>query len=62
MIYSDAFDALPDAARDAVYARLLQVLTGNDSSGKYRNLSAVDRQSILEILRDTKSDLARRAH
>jgi len=62
MIYSDAFDALPDAARDAVYARLLQVLTGKDSSGKYRNLSAVDRQSILEILRDTKSDLARRAH
>jgi len=57
MIYSDAFVALPDVARNAVYARLLQVLTGRDPSPKYRNLSAQDRQAILEILRDTKNDL-----
>ena len=54
MIYSEAFDALPDAARNAVSTRLLQVLTGKDTSAKYKHLSAPDRQAILEILRETK--------
>jgi hypothetical protein len=58
MIYSEAFDALPAAARNAVAARLLQVLTGKDTSAKYKTLSAADRQAILEILRETKKDLA----
>jgi hypothetical protein len=58
MIYSEVFDSLPDAARNAVYSRLLQVLSGKDSSTKYRHLSAGDRQAILEILRDTKKDSA----
>jgi hypothetical protein len=58
MIYSDAFNALPEAARNAVYARLQHVLTGKDSSPKYAKLSAADRQAILEILRDTKKDLS----
>ena len=58
MIYSEAFDSLPDAALNAVYSRLLQVLSGKDSSTKYRHLSAGDRQAILEILRGTKKDSA----
>jgi hypothetical protein len=58
MIYSEAFDALPAAARNAVAARLLQVLTGKDASAKYTTLSVVDRQAILEILRETKKNLA----
>ena len=58
MIYSEAFDALPDVGRNAVYARLLQVLSGKDASPKYQHLSAADRQAILEILRDTKKDSA----
>ncbi len=58
MIYSEAFDALPEAARTAVYARVLQVLTGKDPSSKYAKLTASDRQAILEILRETKKDLA----
>ena len=58
MIYSEAFDALPEVARNAVYARLLDVLNGKDTSAKYRHLSAPDRQAILEILRETKRDLA----
>jgi hypothetical protein len=57
MIYSDAFDALPDAARTAVYDRLWQVLSGSDASPKYAKLSPTDRRAIVEILRDTKSDL-----
>ena len=58
MIYSEAFEALPDVGRNAVYARLLQVLSGKDASPKYQHLSAADRQAILEILRDTKKDSA----
>jgi hypothetical protein len=57
MIYSDAFDALPDDARAAVYARLKQVLSGENRAPKYAKLTAADRQAIREILRDTKQDL-----
>jgi hypothetical protein len=57
MIYSDAFDALPAAARDQVYRRLWQVLSGQDKDARYAVLSAADRQAIVEILRDTKKDL-----
>jgi hypothetical protein len=57
MIYSDAFDALPDAARAKVYRRLYDVLTREDRSDKFDNLSTNDRRAILEILGDTKPDL-----
>jgi hypothetical protein len=57
MIYSDAFAALPVPVRDALYARLWDVLSGKDSSPKYSYLSASARQAIIEILRETKDDL-----
>jgi hypothetical protein len=57
MIYSQAFDALPAAAKDAVYARLWDVLSGKDKARKYSRLSADDRTAIVSILRDTKRDL-----
>jgi hypothetical protein len=57
MIYSEAFIALPDSVRSAVYARLWRVLSGSDAAPKYAKLAAADRQAIIEILRDTKTDL-----
>ncbi len=57
MIYSDAFVALPDAIRNAVYERLWKILSGSDVSPRYAKLAASDRQAIVEILRDTKPDL-----
>ena len=57
MIYSEAFDALPQTARNAVYSRLLEVLSGEDTSAKYTHLSPSDRLAILEILRETKKGL-----
>jgi hypothetical protein len=57
MIYSDAFAALPAAAKDAVYAGLWRVLSGQARAPKYARLAAADRQAIVEILRATKSDL-----
>jgi hypothetical protein len=55
MIYTPAFDALPDAAREAVYQRLWEILSGRDE--RYASLAPDDRQSILEILRETKEGL-----
>jgi hypothetical protein len=57
MIYSAAFDALPDAVRAGVYRRLHDVLTGQDRSPRFARLTQPERQVILEILRDTKPGL-----
>jgi hypothetical protein len=57
MIYSEAFDALPDEARDAIYQRLWSIVSGNVKDGKYARLSSADRRSIVEILRETKKGL-----
>jgi hypothetical protein len=57
MIYSEAFDALPPAAKDAIYLRLWEVLSGRETATRYARLSSDDRQAVLEILRDTKRDL-----
>jgi hypothetical protein len=57
LIYSSAFDALPEPAKGYVYHRLLQVLTGQDRSPDFAGLSASDRQAILSILIETKPGL-----
>jgi hypothetical protein len=41
-----------------VDARLAAVLTGQDQSPRYSHLAASDRQAILEILAETKPELA----
>ena len=57
MIYAPAFDALPPAAKTLVYARMWQILSGEEKGARYGRLSLADRQAIVEILRDTKHDL-----
>jgi hypothetical protein len=57
MIYSAAFDGLPDQVRDRVYQRLYEILTGADPSKTFAQISPETRQAILEILRATKSNL-----
>ena len=57
MIYSDAFDALPAAAKTAVYSRLWEVLSGRETDPRYARLTLDDRRAIVEILRETKTDL-----
>ena len=60
LIYSPAFDALPPGAKDPIYRRLWYVLSGQERDARYLSaLSLADRQSIVEILRDTKKDLPR---
>ena len=57
LIYSDAFNGLPDMAKTHIYRRLWAVLSGTDTSKPFADLSADDRTAIVEILRETKSDL-----
>jgi hypothetical protein len=57
MIYSEAFDALPVEAKDAIYSRMWQILEGKEKGAKYARLSRADRQNVIEILRATKKDL-----
>jgi hypothetical protein len=57
MIYTDAFDALPEAAADAVYRRMWEVLSGQDRAPRYAHLTLATRQAIVEILRETKQGL-----
>lgn len=57
MIYSPAFDALPDSVRERVWRRVYDVLSGKDQAAKFARLSTEDRAAILQILRETKPDL-----
>ena len=57
MIYSEAFDALPTRAKEMIYVRMWQILSGQDRQQRYSVLSLPDRQTIVEILRNTKGDL-----
>jgi hypothetical protein len=69
LVYNAAFDTIPEPAKGYVWHRLLAVLTGQDQSPDFANLSAKDRDAILSILIETKpglpaewQDLARARH
>ena len=57
LVYSEVFDALPADARRAIYERMWEVLSGRTEDPRHAQLSADDRQAVMEILRDTKPDL-----
>ena len=58
LIYSPAFDALPEQVRTLIIGRLKKVLSGQNESEEFAHLSADDRNAILEILQQTKKDFA----
>lgn len=57
LIYSRSFDALPSEARDLVYRRLWDVLSGADQGKAFSHLSNADRTAIREIVIATKQGL-----
>ena len=57
MIYSQGFESLPAKAKDLLYQRMWQVLSGQERDPKYARLSQSDRQAVVAVLRDTKADL-----
>jgi len=54
MVYSEAFEGLSPAVKATVYARMIDILSGNDARPRYARISADDRRAVLEILRGTK--------
>lgn len=58
LVYSDAFNAMPTPAKNYVYRRFREILTGNDRSIDFSHLSDSDRTAILQILQDTKPEFA----
>jgi hypothetical protein len=59
MIYSAAFEALPDRAKSEIYQKLNDVLSGKDSRAKFAKLGAEERTAALEIVRETKAGAPR---
>jgi len=56
LIYSEAFDSPPELARDYVYRRLWQVLSGGDKSEEFANVTEADRRANIAIVHETKPD------
>jgi hypothetical protein len=57
-VYSRAFDALPRAAREAVYRRVASLLRGGQKDDSVKRLTPDERTAILEILAATKPEFA----
>lgn len=58
VIYTAAFDGLPRSAREYVYTRLQEVLSGDVKDDVSTRLAAQDRQALFEILKATKPEFA----
>ena len=54
LIYSEHFDNLPSPAKEYVYGRMFEILTGREQSSEFSSLLPKDRRAILEILVATK--------
>ncbi len=57
LIYSDAFDRLPEPMKAHLYQRLHDILTGTDMSAEFQKIPAATRHAIREILAETKKGL-----
>ena len=61
LIYSRAFQELPERAKTQAYLRLRQVLSGEDKGPAFAKLSAADRKALCEILGDTLPEFGKNA-
>lgn len=53
LVYSSSFAALPNEAKQYVFRRMSEILSGKDVGDRFKHLSCDDRQAIREILADT---------
>ena len=57
LIYSDSITALPAEARQELWRQLVEALSGRSPDESYKSIPVADRQSVIEILRETKVSL-----
>ena len=53
MIYSTAFETMPDAVRDLVLTRIWEVMSGEDESEEFSDLGKSEKRRILSIVKET---------
>ena len=58
LVYSEAFDALPDIARNYAYRRFAEILLGKTADELVARLTLDERKSIINILCATKPEFA----
>lgn len=58
LVYSEAFDALPDIARNYVYKRFAEILLGGTEDELVAKLTSDERATIFNILSTTKPEFA----
>ena len=56
LVYSPAFDGLPQEMREYLWMRLEQILNGREPNEPYASMAESDRAAVLQILRDTKPE------
>jgi hypothetical protein len=56
LVYSPAFDGLPQEMKNYLWTRLEQILTGQEPNEPYASMAKSERAAVLEILRDTKPE------
>jgi hypothetical protein len=59
LIYSPGFEGLPGCAKEFIYTRIDDVLSGRDTDPAFSHLSASERAAILQILNNTDPAFAR---
>jgi hypothetical protein len=59
LIYSPGFEGLPGSAKEFIYTRIHDVLTGRDTDPAFSHLPAAERAAILQILNSTDPEFAR---
>jgi hypothetical protein len=57
LIYSEAFEALPEALKTIIYQHLWDILTEKDRDPIYSSIKSETKRAILEILGTTKANL-----
>jgi hypothetical protein len=58
LVYTPAFDGLPEYARDYLFGRFAAVLQGHDAADSYAFMSMTERRATLQILTATKPAFA----
>lgn len=58
LVYSEAFETLPDLVKAPFYHRVREILEGRDVTGEFDSLTAEDREAVLQILLETKPEFA----
>jgi hypothetical protein len=56
LVYSPAFDGLPQEMRNYLWMRLEQIFSGREPNEPYASIAESDRREVLEILRDSKPE------